>query len=51
MSLRIVDSTGNLLSLLVLPGTALLANLEALRRLGAYRIEVVTTKIIEGPFQ
>lgn len=50
MSLRIVDFTGNLLGILVLPGTVLLADLEALRRLGAHRIEVVPTKVTEGQF-
>uniref|UniRef100_UPI00197B2465 hypothetical protein n=4 Tax=Pseudomonas viridiflava TaxID=33069 RepID=UPI00197B2465 len=34
--------SGNMLGILVLPGTILLADLEALRRLGAHRIEVVT---------
>ena len=44
MSLRIVDFTGNVLGILVLPGTILLADLEALRRLGAHRSEVVPIK-------
>jgi len=44
MSLRIVDLSGNVLGILVLPGTVLLADLEALRRLGAHRIEVVPTQ-------
>lgn len=44
MSLRIVDLTGNVLGILVLPGTTLLADLEALRRLGAHRIELMTIK-------
>lgn len=44
MSLRIVDFTGNVLGILMLPGTILLADLEALRRLGAHRIEVVPIK-------
>lgn len=44
MSLRIVDFTGNVLGILVLPGTILLADFEALRRLGAHRIEVMPIK-------
>jgi len=48
MSLRIVDLAGNVLGVLELPGTVLLADLEALRRLGAHRIELVTLKITEG---
>lgn len=44
MSPRIVDLTGNVLGILVLPGTTLLADLEALRRLGAYRIEPMTVR-------
>lgn len=44
MSLRIVDFTGNVLGILVLPSTILLADLEALQRLGAHRIEVVPIK-------
>ena len=45
MSLRIVDLAGNILGVLELPGTVLLADLEALRRIGAHRIELVTLKI------
>jgi|SynMetStandDraft_1070027.scaffolds.fasta_scaffold50912_1 hypothetical protein len=44
MSLRIVDFTGNVLGILVLPGTIRIADLEALRRLGAHRIEVMPVK-------
>lgn len=49
MSVRIVDFTGKVLGVLILPGTILLADLEALKRLGAYRIEVLTTRADEGP--
>lgn len=48
MSLRIVDLAGNVLGILVLPGTVLLADLEALRRLGVHRVELVTIKVTEG---
>lgn len=48
MSLRIIDLTGNVLGILALPGTILLADLEALRRLGAHRIELITVKTTEG---
>ena len=41
MSVRIIDRAGNVLGTLQLPVTALLADLEPLRRLGAYRVEVI----------
>lgn len=41
MSLRIIDHAGNVLGMLYLSGTILLADLESLRRLGAYRIELI----------
>lgn len=41
MSVRIIDRAGNILGTLKLPATALVADLELLRRLGAHRIEVV----------
>lgn len=50
MSLRIVDFYGKVLGILVLPGTILLADLEALRRLGAHRIELLTLKANEATF-
>jgi hypothetical protein len=48
MSLRRVGLTGNVLDILVLPGTVLLVDLEALRRLGAHRIELMTAKVTKG---
>ena len=41
MSIRIIGRDGNILGTLQLPVTALMADLEPLRRLGAYRIEVI----------
>ena len=41
MSIRIIDRAGNVLGMLQLPGTVLLTDLESLRRLGAYRVELV----------
>lgn len=41
MSVRIIDSAGNVLGMLQLSGTILLADLESLRRLGAYRVELI----------
>jgi len=41
MSLRILDQAGNVLGTLYLSGTVLLADLESLRRLGAYRVELI----------
>lgn len=50
MSLRIVDFSGKVLGILVLPGSILLADLEALRRLGAHRVELLTLKASTGSF-
>lgn len=50
MSLRIMDFSGKVLGILVLPGTILLADLEALRRLGAHRIELLTLNATKGSF-
>lgn len=44
MSIRVLGRTGDVLGVLELPGTVLLADLEVLRRLGAYRIELLTVK-------
>lgn len=41
MSIRIIDYQGNVLGMLQLLETVLLADLEPLRRLGAYKIEVI----------
>lgn len=41
MSVRIIDRAGNVLGMLQLPASALLADLEGLRRLGAQRVEVI----------
>jgi hypothetical protein len=41
MSVRIMDRAGNVLGMLQLSGTILLADLESLRRLGAYRVELI----------
>lgn len=41
MSIRVIDYHGNVLGMLRLLETVLLADLEALRRLGAYKIEVI----------
>lgn len=41
MSVRIIDHDGNVLGMLQLSGTILLADLESLRRLGAYRVELI----------
>lgn len=41
MSIRIIDYHGNVLGMLQLLETVLLADLESLRRLGAYKIEVI----------
>ena len=41
MSVRIIDQAGNVLGMLQLSGTILLADLESLRRLGAYRVELI----------
>ena len=48
MSLRIVDLAGNVLGILELPGTVLLADLEALRRLGVHKVELLTFETTEG---
>ena len=40
MSVRILSRSGKILGTLQLPSSALLADLEALRRLGAYRVEI-----------
>jgi hypothetical protein len=49
MNLRIVGATGNVLGILVLPATLLLADLEALRRLGARKVELLSAKTAEAP--
>jgi hypothetical protein len=41
MSIRVIDRHGKVLGVLELVRTVLLADLEPLRRLGVYRIEVV----------
>lgn len=41
MSVCIIDQAGNVLGMLQLSGTILLADLESLRRLGAYRVELI----------
>lgn len=41
MRLRIIDQAGNVLGMLHLSGAVLLADLESLRRLGAYRVELI----------
>ena len=41
MSIRIIDFHGNVLGMLQLLEKVLLADLEQLRRLGAYKIEVI----------
>jgi len=46
MNIRILDNAGNILGTLHLPASTLLADLEAMRRLGAQRVEVIKT--IEG---
>lgn len=40
MSVRIIDRVGRTLGTLQIPSSALLGDLEALRRLGAYRVEI-----------
>ncbi|MGO2704703.1 hypothetical protein [Pseudomonas helleri] len=44
MSFRIMDFAGNELGFLQLSGEILVADLELLRRLGAYRVELMTTR-------
>jgi len=50
MNLRIVGFAGNVLGILVLPATILLTDLEALRRLGVHRIELLPAKTPKAPF-
>ncbi|EPL9726806.1 hypothetical protein MKS81_006505 [Pseudomonas aeruginosa] len=45
MSIRVLGQAGDVLGILELPSTILLADQEVLRRLGAHRIEVVAVKI------
>ena len=44
MNIRIIDRAGNVLGMLRLPATILLTDLESLRRLGAYRVELVAQR-------
>lgn len=46
MSIRIFDHAGNILGTLQLPASTLLSDLEAMRRIGVQRVEVI--KIIGG---
>jgi hypothetical protein len=41
MSIRLIDCQGNLIGILRLAGTILVADLETLRRLGTHKIELV----------
>ena len=43
MNIRILDHAGNILGTLQLPASTLLTDLEAMRRFGAQRIEVIKT--------
>lgn len=43
MNVRILDYAGNILGTLQLPASTLLTDLEAMRRFGAQRIEVIKT--------
>ena len=43
MSIRILDHAGNILGTLQLPASTLLTDLEAMRRFGARRVEVIKT--------
>lgn len=49
MNLRILGLTGNVLGILVLPATILLSDLEALRRLGVRKVELLPAKTAEAP--
>lgn len=41
MSIQIIDCAGNVLGTMQLPASTRLVDLEAMRRLGAHRIEVI----------
>ncbi|MNC84006.1 hypothetical protein D3C75_1382830 [compost metagenome] len=45
MSIRVLGQAGDVIGILELPGTILLADLVVLRRFGAHRIEVIAVKI------
>ena len=49
MSVRIIDRAGNVLGTLQLPVTALVVDLEPLRRLGAHRVEVIHEQATARP--
>lgn len=49
MSIRIIDRAGNVLGTLYLSPSALLVDLEALRRLGAQRVEVIYEQATARP--